>query len=130
MSRWTDAEVQIAPYQRADTERWEWAVSDELVWEVGHVGSGFTITVPMGFSTDLGSIPAWLRWLFSGHDPQCVKAYVLHDFMLLPANRARGWSSQFAAAQLIDAMRADGVPTWSRRLQYHGVNAGIAGGEW
>ena len=130
MSRWTDSSITLAPYQRADTDAWEWAVSAPLVWEVGHLGSDFQITVPMGFSTDLGSVPAWLRWLFSGHDPQCVKAYVLHDFILLPQNRARGWSSQFAAAQLIDAMRVDGVPRWSRRLQYHGINLGIAQGEW
>lgn len=126
MSRWTDPNIQIAPYRRADTGKWEWAVSRPLVWEVGHEGSGFLITVKEGFSTDLGSIPRWLRWLFSGHDPQCVKAYVLHDFILLPENRARGWSSQFAASQLCDAMRADGVPAWSRRLQYHGVSLGIA----
>lgn len=130
MSRWTDANVTISPYRRADTGKWEWAVSDELAWEVGHLGSGLDITVPMGFSSDLGSIPAWLRWLFNPASAACAKAYLLHDFILLPENRAKGWSSQFAAAQLYDAMRADGVPGWSRRMQYHGVNLGIAGGEW
>ncbi len=129
MSRWTDAKLALAP-QRDAAGRWQWTVTAPLVWEVGHLGSGFVITVPVGFTSDLGSIPAWLRWLFTGHDADSVKAYLLHDFILLPEHRAMGWSSQFAASQLYDAMRADDVALWSRRLQYHGVNLGIASDEW
>lgn len=127
MSRWTDPTIAIAPYKRADTGAWEWAVSDDLRWDLVFEGSPLSVTVPMGFSTDLGSIPAWLRWLFSGHDPQCVKAYILHDYLLL-IRHERGWSQQFCAGQMFDAMKADDVAPWSRRLQYHGVSLAID--EW
>lgn len=129
MSRWTDPQLAIEPEIHPDGTC-DWVVVHELVWEVGFLGSQFEIRVPVGFTTDLGSIPWWLRWLLSGHDPQCVKAYVLHDFILLPANRAAGWSSQFALSQLYDALRADGVPAWSRVVHFFGVAFGIARAEW
>ena len=38
------------------------------------------IIVPIGFETDLGSIPSWLQWLFP-KDGLAVLAYILHDYL-------------------------------------------------
>lgn len=119
MSKYT-SHTAIEPTQQDGV--WVWTLTEPLVWELGDIGSGFTITAPVGFSTDLGTIPSWLRWLLNPADPQCAKAYILHDWVL----KSFGVNCQFfAVSQLYEAMRADGVPAWKRVIHYFGVLSGI-----
>jgi hypothetical protein len=104
----------------------EYALSRAIDWQTD---SGAVLTVPMGFVSDLGSIPWPVRWLFKPGDEAARRAYLLHDYILTLMKRGL-CSSQYAASQFYEAMKADGVPLWSRRLQYHGVSLGIAGDEW
>lgn len=125
----------IIPFKAADTGRWAWTVDDPLLFEVGPSGSGLIIEVEQGFSSDLGSIPPLLRWVFNPADPQCAPAYLVHDKVnqltgtVMP-HRLNGYSSQFAAACLYEALALCDVPMWSRKLQYAGVTVGIANAEW
>lgn len=114
-----------------------WITSEPISFALGDDTSPWSNTcvfiVPRGFETDLGSIPAWLRWLFNPASSRCARAYVLHDYInSLTRGRPPGpgvWSSQVAAGILYDAMALDGEPVWSRLLQWAGVCLAIAKGE-
>lgn len=133
MSRFlADQRTVIAPFKDG-AGKWWWATSGEIAWEVGPPGSGWFVVIPEGFLTDLGSIPGIVRWLFNPADPQCARAYVLHDYLLsglVRPNWLDGISSQQAAAHLYEAMAFDGVSMNSRKAQFFGVMLGIAASEW
>lgn len=127
-----DDRLTIQPFRRSDGVM-VWVTSSEIRFRFGD-SNGPIFAVPMGFETDLGSIPAALRWLFNPADPQCVRSYVLHDWVnSLTRRRPPGpgvWSSQAAAAVLYDALRCDGVSTAKAKTLYLGVVSGIARNEW
>lgn len=130
-----DKNTVIMPF-KDEKGKWWWATSGEITWHAGPIGwMGWDITIPQGFLTDLGSVPAAVRWLFHPADPQAAAAYVLHDYInKLTQESLPDWSvnfsSQFAAAVLYEALAANGVPLWSRKAQYLGVVLGIAKNEW
>lgn len=135
MSRFhADKSTTIFPF-KDEKGKWWWATSGEISFQVGDLSSMLWITIEQGFLTDLGSVPAAVRWLFNPADPAAAPAYVLHDWInkqtreALP-NWLDGWSSQFAAAILYEALACNDVPLWSRKLQYMGVVLGIAKDEW
>jgi hypothetical protein len=112
----------IYPFRAADTGTWAWALAEPLVWEVRGLGGGFTITAPVGFATDLGSIPPIGRIVVNPADAQLAKAFVLHDFILAEFGPA---CQPFAASQLYEALRALDCPQWKRKLITAAVVAGI-----
>lgn len=123
MSRFTTHGA-VYPFRAADTGQWSWALAEPLIWEVRDASGAVTslIAVPAHFLTDLGSIPAWGRWLFNPADPQCAKAYILHDWALV----TWGTDRQIEAAGIFyQAMVALGVPRWRRVLQTLVIIAGI-----
>lgn len=123
MSRFTSHGA-VYPFKAADTGAWTWALAEDLEWQVIDATGQVTgsIVVPAEFLTDLGSIPWWARWLFNPADPQCAKAYVLHDFAL----HAWGPERQLEAAGLAyQAMKVLEVPKWRRILQTLAIIAGI-----
>jgi len=71
-----------------------------------------SIVVPIGFKTDLGSIPTWLQWLF----PKDGKA--LHDYLF-----KIGFSNNRAICDdiLKESMKVLGVKSW----RIHGVRIGL-----
>lgn len=112
----------VYPFRAADTGRWEWVLAENLIWEVRGPEAMFTIVIPAGFLTDLGSIPWYGRWLINPADPQLAKAFILHDHIL----RAFGPEKQpFAASQLYEALRALDAPRWKRKLITVAVIVGI-----
>lgn len=128
MSHYIDDKLTIQPI-KLDNGKWIWVTSREFSFHFGGVG-GSVFIVPQGFETDLGSIPAALRWLLGPSDPDCVQAYVLHDYVnSLTDHRPPGiwvWSSEAAAAILYDALRCNNVPVWKADLICTGVRFGIA----
>ena len=84
-------------------------------WEIGAIGSGLWLNVPPGFSFDV-SVPRALRWLFSPHNPQYLKAAALHDYAL-----SLGWDRVSAAAAFSEALRASGVGRLERLVMVLGV---------
>jgi hypothetical protein len=53
MSAFTGSDA-VYPFLAAGTGRWEYALAEPLLWEVRAQSSGFAITIPAGFLTDLG----------------------------------------------------------------------------
>lgn len=135
MSHWIDSErMDIHPFRGPDGE-WRWVNSRGFTFVLGSSQvDGVSFTVPVGFDTDLGSIPRWARWLFSPSDPACAKSYVLHDYLnTLTRQRPPGigvWSSQLAAAVLYEGMRCDGVGVAKAKTIFLAVVLGIARKEW
>ena len=124
--------VTVAAWQRDDGTP-IWITSEPISFELGDLG-GRIFTVPAGFDTDLGSIPALFRAIWNPSNPRCARAYILHDWInRLTAGRPPGagvWSSQLAAAVLAEALLLDGEPVWSVKAQALGVWLGIAAREW
>lgn len=125
----------IYPYRAKDTGRWAWAFDDPLGLELGRRGSGWELWTEPGFTTDLGSIPGLARIVINPADPQCARAWGMHDHCnrltqeVLP-NWMEGHSSQFAVGVLYECLALDEVPLWNRKLQFFAVAAGIAKAEW
>ena len=86
-----------------------------LQWEVGKIGSGLWVRVPWGFAFDM-SVPWWLRWLFSPHNPRYLKAAALHDWALFD-----NWDRVASAALFNDALKASGVGSIERFAMTVGV---------
>ena len=116
-----------------------WLVAAPLAYEVGALGSGETITVPSGATTDLASIPR-LAWSI-GYPPDgpWLKAAVVHDFLY--RTRGTGWlggqrwlsrrsaySRAEADAVLREAMAALSVGPLERAVIWTAVRLGGAGG--
>jgi len=88
----------------------------EVCWEVGKLGSGFTITVPVDYTFDF-SVPRPLRWLINPMEVQYHKAGCLHDYLL----HVEEWERVSAAASFSDALKADGVAKTKRLLMTFAV---------
>ena len=88
----------------------------EVCWDVGKKGSGFTVSVPVGYEFDF-SVPVSLRWLIDPKDPIYHKAGCLHDYLL----HIEEWERVAAAASFSDALKADGVPKAKRLLMTFAV---------
>ncbi|WP_298491525.1 DUF1353 domain-containing protein [uncultured Maritimibacter sp.] len=79
-----------------------------LLWEIGRIGSGLWVGVPVGYRFDV-SVPRALWWVIDPNDPRFLKAAALHDFAL-----GDRWSRVAAAALFAEALAADGVGRWVR----------------
>jgi len=79
------------------------------------------LAIPIGFKTDLASIPQIFRSLI----PQLgkhMRAAVAHDFIY--SGSVRDWTRAEADRLFLDAMVACKVPGWKRWLMYLGVRVG------
>lgn len=118
--------------------RSQWLLVQQLIYDVGEEFSGESIRVPMGFLTDLASVPAPFR----NHlppDGSWAKAAVVHDFLYATAgtgifhgfryiDRLEPYTRHEADDILLEAMAALDVPAAQRREIYSGVRLGGAGG--
>lgn len=59
----------------------EFRVYLPFAYDIGHLGSGDTVTVPAGFETDLASIP-WFARAFIPISGRVAKPALVHDYML------------------------------------------------
>lgn len=128
----SDERLEIGVFTDPATGRKTWVTSRDF----GFIALGspsVLYVVPEYFETDLGSIPPWLRWLFSPSDPRYVRAYVLHDYLnSLTDKRPPGpgvLSSIVAAGLLYDALRLDGAAILPASILTAGVFLGIAKAE-
>lgn len=65
-----------------------WRTLEEVCYEVGAPGSGWAITVPAGFVTDLASSP-WWTWWFMPPSGRYNRAAVVHDWLCEQTNISR-----------------------------------------
>lgn len=86
-----------------------------FTFEIGQVGSGFGITVPAEFESDLASVPWWALHLVNVG--ALARSAVLHDFL-----RERLTFSKIEGdAIFLTAMAAEGVRAWQRELVFAAV---------
>ena len=83
-------------------------LTSPLAYEVGFLGSGWTITAPTGFCTDLASLPAWFARTAAGTRlrDQIARAAIVHDLM---RNDTR-WPKLLGDYVFLEAMGVDRVP--------------------
>lgn len=140
MSRFTDAldlelieDAQGRPVLTSDG-RVQWRIKDPLIYDVGVEGSGETITVPIGATTDLASIPR-LAWAVLPPDGPWTKAAVVHDYLyrtkgtcVLGLVRTRTRPLPYTRAEadkiLDEAMAVVGVGPVRRSIIYAAVRFG------
>ena len=96
-----------------------WMLAKEFTYHVGHVGSGETITVPVGFTTDLASIPA-LFLPFVANKQEYQQAAVLHDW-LVNKPETHPYNHKEASKIFYEAMLVLGVPKYRARSLYWAV---------
>lgn len=118
--------------------RCQWLVAAPLRYDVGAEGSGETITVPAGATTDLASIPRFAWSLFPPDGPW-LKAAVVHDFLYRSRGtcvlgdfwgrtRPEAYTRSEADGILREAMKVVGVGAFARGVIWSAVRVGGAGG--
>ena len=96
-------------------DEYHWQVAKEFTYYVGKEGSDEFITVPLGFTSDLASVP-WGLWNLFPKDGLYSQAAVLHDFML-----THGYPKSKADKVFYEAMGVLKVPGWKRSMMFFAV---------
>lgn len=104
-----------------------WRLEHDLVYEVGSLGSGREIRVPMGFLTDGASVPR-LLWPAYPSWGQYARAAVVHDYLLWRLHSGdphpEGTTRRRCDGVFAEAMGVCGVGTLRRAVLYAGVRFG------
>jgi hypothetical protein len=113
--------------------RCTWLVETPLAYEVGEEGSGETITVPRGATTDLASIPRFAWSVGFPPDGPWLKAAVIHDNLYrrrgdVIRTRPAPYTRSEADGILREAMKVLGVGAFERGVIWWAVRLGGAGG--
>jgi hypothetical protein len=114
MSKFTNVLV-VSPYADGKT----WYLRSEFSYEKGSVGSGNTITAPVGFTTDFASIPR-IFWAILSPWGKYGNAAVIHDWLYFDQTRTKSEADNI----LFEAMGVLEVPTWQKYVIYWGVKFG------
>ena len=95
-----------------------WRVNATFEYHVGDAKSQEKIEVPIGFLTDLGSVPR-LFWNIIPPIGKPLRAYVLHDFLYATQIYTRSKSDEI----LMEAMGVAGVSFFERWAIFLGVRS-------
>lgn len=115
--------------------RCTWLVTAPLTYDVGVEGSGVTITVPAGATTDLASIPRFAWSLGFPPDGPWLKAAVVHDNLyrnrgdVIRTGHPAPYTRAEADAVLKEAMGVLGVGWFERAVIYRAVRT-FGGSGW
>lgn len=113
MSRFTTP-LRIEDTGVAHNNREVFRVLESFTYEVGGLGSGLLIHVPVGFETDFASVPRFLWNLVPPWGPH-GKAAVLHDFLY---RKESGFSKIVGDAIFCEALEVMGASWWLRTAMY------------
>lgn len=105
-----------------------WKLMEPLIYDDG---KGIVITVPVGFVTDLASIPQPFWSLGFGPMGRWNRPAVVHDYLYSVGGRLPGGPTftRARADKILDqAMAACGVPAWRRAVIWAAVRIGGSGG--
>lgn len=94
-----------------DGMRWEWFKADAST-----IVKRIWIDVPVGFVTDLTSVPRFL-WSVSPPNGKYAKAAIVHDYLYTNAIGTKAWADEV----FCEAMGVLGVPRWRKYLMYWSV---------
>lgn len=100
---------------------------EEILYEIGHEGSGNWLIVPAGFDSDGASVPRPLWSILPPWGSKASKAALVHDYLLVRLYSGRPWPG-FEKRKAIDdefliAMKAIGVDPILARLVHAGVRS-------
>ncbi len=113
---------ELDPHWSRDLQMWVLDAPIPFIWYVDGVRRA-DFTVPVGFATDLASIPRWARSLVPQIGPQ-NRPSVGHDYVC--AGLVPGLTRFEGDLMFLDGMRRDGT-SWLRRwMMYGGVGLGRA----
>lgn len=88
---------------------------EEICWDVGFKGNKNKEIVPIDFPFNV-SIPWYLLWLFSRHNPRYFRAAAVHDYLL-----KIGYDRVSAAGAFNHGLKAEDVPYITRFVMTLGV---------
>jgi len=113
--------VKIPPLEIGD-EAEQWILADVCVYQsalLGDAGNPVRVVVPVGFKTDLASIPRvpFLRSMFMVNGLHRAAA-IIHDYL---CRLGMGFSRKTADKIFLEAMKVSKVPRLRRRLMYWAV---------
>lgn len=93
-------------------------LTSPLAYQVGYLGSGWTIEAPAGFCTDLASIPAFILRTNWGERlaAEIARSAIVHDRM-----RMGQWPKLLGDYVFFEAMSVDGVALHKRLLCFAAV---------
>lgn len=93
-------------------------LTSPLAYEVGFLGSGWTIRAAEGFCTDLASLPLWFARTAAGTRlrDQIARAAIVHDRM-----RLGQWPKLLGDYVFFEAMGVDRVPLGWRLICFAAV---------
>lgn len=115
MSRFTEAEY-VMTHSNAAGGLLEYELVTDMVYEIDHLGSGWKISIPAGFKTDLTSVRPWMLRTYLGVYVfiRLARASIVHDFV-----RKDKKKSKFLGDYIFwEAMGVDKVPTLLRVLAF------------
>jgi len=93
----------------------KWTLLEPLVWDDG----ALRVEVPVGFVTDLASVPKFLKGLLNVNG-KSRKPAVLHDYLY----RAKVLPRAEADALFRQALKVEGINGITRNIYYLGVRLG------
>ena len=103
-----------------------WQIERPFVYEVGALGSGRRIDIPVGFQTDGASVPQWL-WSVLPVWGSYSRAAVVHDYLLSRlasgVPHPEGMDRNQCDAVFWEAMGVTQTPMAIRSLLYAGVRS-------
>lgn len=117
MSRFTDAGwVQAGVKSNGRTQ---YCLTSPLAYQVGFLGSGWTITADAGFCTDLASLPVWFARTSAGRrlGGRIARAAIVHDRMRADTR----WPKLLGDYVFFEAMGVDRVPMAWRLICFAAV---------
>lgn len=99
--------------------RWK-LIGDLDVWIEGE----YLVRVPIGFETDLASIPKGLRWFISQNEDH-RKAAVLHDWLYFKSGDLDFllFNREESDELFLKAMEVSGVSWFKRKIMFRAVRA-------
>lgn len=94
-------------------------LTSPLAYEVGFLGSGWTITAPTGFCTDLASLPVWFARTRPGRAlaAKIARASIVHDRM----RQDLRWPKLLGDYVFFEALGVDRVPLGWRLVCFAAV---------
>lgn len=94
---------------------YNWRVHEPFAFYLSDDNSD-VIEVPVGFVTDLATVPR-IFWILLPPDGKYAKAAIIHDYMYDNALRTKKEADKI----FLDGMTVLGVPKWKRTIMYWAV---------
>ncbi len=96
-----------------------YCLTSPLAYEVGFLGSGWAVTAPVGFCTDLASLPGWFARTAAGTRlaDRIARSAVVHDQL----RADRRWPKLLGDYVFFEALGVDRVPLGWRLICFVAV---------